>query len=186
MQRRETSTGSKRSLATVGVCRPARQFSWSGRRSAGFTIVELLIVIVVIGILAAITIVAYNGVQNRANDTVVQSDLRNFGNIMGQQQALNGSYPAILTPDMGIKFSRNAYALDNQSDTLRYCYNSATNDYIMYAVSKSGNYFKFTPSGGLASASVASGWGVCSQIGLTQTNPSQNGLVNTTWASWVN
>lgn len=30
---------------------------------SGFTIVELLIVIVVIGILAAVTIVAYNGVQ---------------------------------------------------------------------------------------------------------------------------
>ncbi|MDB5160415.1 MAG: hypothetical protein JWO99_678 [Candidatus Saccharibacteria bacterium] len=35
----------------------------------GFTIVELLIVIVVIGILAAITIVAYNGVTSRANTT---------------------------------------------------------------------------------------------------------------------
>lgn len=35
----------------------------------GFTIVELLIVIVVIGILAAITIVAYNGVTARANST---------------------------------------------------------------------------------------------------------------------
>lgn len=35
-------------------------------RRRGFTIVELLIVIVVIGILAAITIVAYNGVQERA------------------------------------------------------------------------------------------------------------------------
>ena len=33
---------------------------------SGFTIVELLIVIVVIAILAAITIVAYNGIQNRA------------------------------------------------------------------------------------------------------------------------
>lgn len=35
---------------------------------SGFTIVELLIVIVVIGILAAIMIVAYNGIQNRATD----------------------------------------------------------------------------------------------------------------------
>jgi len=35
----------------------------------GFTIVELLIVIVVIGILAAITIVSYNGVTARANTT---------------------------------------------------------------------------------------------------------------------
>lgn len=32
-------------------------------RQIGFTIVELLIVIVVIGILAAITVVAYNGIQ---------------------------------------------------------------------------------------------------------------------------
>lgn len=40
----------------------------------GFTIVELLIVIVVIGILAAITIVAFNGVQQRARDTTAKSD----------------------------------------------------------------------------------------------------------------
>lgn len=39
----------------------------------GFTIVELLIVIVVIGILAAITIVAYNGVTARANTTSAQA-----------------------------------------------------------------------------------------------------------------
>jgi prepilin-type N-terminal cleavage/methylation domain-containing protein len=41
----------------------------------GFTIVELLIVIVVIGILAAITVVAYNGVQTRAQTTKRDSDL---------------------------------------------------------------------------------------------------------------
>ena len=41
----------------------------------GFTIVELLIVIVVIGILAAITIVAYNGVQQKARDTKRDSDV---------------------------------------------------------------------------------------------------------------
>ena len=40
----------------------------------GFTIVELLIVIVVIGILAAITIVAFNGVQQRARDTSAKAD----------------------------------------------------------------------------------------------------------------
>ncbi len=39
----------------------------------GFTIVELLIVIVVIGILAAITIVSYNGVTARANTASSQS-----------------------------------------------------------------------------------------------------------------
>lgn len=39
---------------------------WAKKDKSGFTIVELLIVVVVIAILAAITIVAYNGIQNRA------------------------------------------------------------------------------------------------------------------------
>lgn len=42
---------------------------------SGFTIVELLIVIVVIAILAAISIVAYNGIQNRSKVTRANSDL---------------------------------------------------------------------------------------------------------------
>lgn len=42
-------------------------------RKHGFTIVELLIVIVVIAILAAITIVAYNGIQNRAKASAAQA-----------------------------------------------------------------------------------------------------------------
>lgn len=42
-------------------------------RTRGFTIVELLIVIVVIGILAAITIVAFNGVQERSRMASAQA-----------------------------------------------------------------------------------------------------------------
>lgn len=43
------------------------------RLQPGFTIVELLIVIVVIAILAAISIVAYNGIQDRARNAAAQS-----------------------------------------------------------------------------------------------------------------
>jgi prepilin-type N-terminal cleavage/methylation domain-containing protein len=49
----------------------------SRKNARGFTIVELLIVIVVIGILASITIVAYNGVTQQASAVVLKSDLHN-------------------------------------------------------------------------------------------------------------
>ena len=74
------------------------------KKDRGFTIVELLIVIVVIGILAAITIVAYNGVQNRAKDTKYQTDA---ATIVKKAEAINadtGSYPtssAGFTGDIG-------------------------------------------------------------------------------------
>lgn len=46
-----------------------------GTHKHGFTIVELLIVIVVIAILASISVVAYNGVQDRARRSAASSDL---------------------------------------------------------------------------------------------------------------
>ena len=77
----------------------------------GFTIVELLIVIVVIGILAAISIVAYNGISNRANDSAVQSDLKNIATKISLYQAEHGALPsgAQMAP-LGIKVTKSAYS----------------------------------------------------------------------------
>ncbi|HZJ34804.1 MAG TPA: prepilin-type N-terminal cleavage/methylation domain-containing protein, partial [Candidatus Angelobacter sp.] len=47
------------------------------QKTNGFTIVELLVVIVVIGILAAITIVSYTGISQKAKEASLQSDLDN-------------------------------------------------------------------------------------------------------------
>lgn len=59
----------------------------------GFTIVELLIVIVIIAILAAITVVAYNGVQNRARDSAIQESGSVLQRVMELYRADNGAYP---------------------------------------------------------------------------------------------
>lgn len=67
----------------------------SNHRNYGFTIVELLIVIVVIGILAAITIVAYNGVQQRANNTARYSELSAWQKQFELYKAQESEYPAM-------------------------------------------------------------------------------------------
>lgn len=60
----------------------------------GFTIVELLIVIVVIGILAAITIVAFNGIQDRTKATAKVNDVKSLQKVIELYYAQNGSYPS--------------------------------------------------------------------------------------------
>lgn len=59
----------------------------------GFTIVELLIVIVVIGILAAITIVAYNGIQNRSKLSAAQSAANSVVKKAEAYNSLGNAYP---------------------------------------------------------------------------------------------
>src|SRR5665811_330588 len=63
----------------------------------GFTIVELLVVIVVIGILAAITIVSYTGVSQKATVVSLISDLDNASKQLKLYQVEYSSFPTTLT-----------------------------------------------------------------------------------------
>jgi len=117
----------------------------------GFTIVELLIVIVVIAILAAISIVAYNGIQNRSNDTAVSADLRNFANKISEFYIYNDRYPQNIT-DMNtipIKVNKGAYETNSVAGiNLAFC-SGGTQAYVLSALSKSGKKFMYSTSGGL-------------------------------------
>ena len=89
----------------------------------GFTIVELLVVIVVIAILAAITIVSYTGISSKAKIATLQSDLSNASAQLKVFQATdpNGDYP-----------------------TANNCPNPGTNQICLK--SSNGNNFTYTPS----------------------------------------
>lgn len=59
----------------------------------GFTIVELLIVIVVIGILAALVLNTFSGVQRRARDSQRQTDVNSVATQLEVFYNDNGGYP---------------------------------------------------------------------------------------------
>ena len=63
----------------------------------GFTIVELLIVIVVIGILAALVLNTFSGVQRRARDTERQTDTNSMATQLEVYYNDNGGYPILAT-----------------------------------------------------------------------------------------
>lgn len=65
------------------------------KSTSGFTIVELLIVIVVIGILAAITTVAYNGIQQKAQNAKLLSAFDTYEKALRIYKAQNGTYPDV-------------------------------------------------------------------------------------------
>lgn len=62
-------------------------------KQPGFTIVELLVVIVVIGVLAAITIVSYTSISQRASYAREQSDMKSINDLIQMYYAENGQYP---------------------------------------------------------------------------------------------
>lgn len=64
------------------------------KTKSGFTIVELLIVIVVIGILAAITIVAYNGIQSRSRNAQTLNAAATYKKGFSLYLVDKGSYPS--------------------------------------------------------------------------------------------
>jgi prepilin-type N-terminal cleavage/methylation domain-containing protein len=64
------------------------------KRNQGFTIVELLIVIVVIGILALLVITTYSGIQQKARNSKRQTDVKSLQTQLEAFFSENGYYPS--------------------------------------------------------------------------------------------
>lgn len=82
------------------------------RKESGFTIVELLIVIVVIGILAALVITTFSGIQRKARDSERQTDINAIHGQVEAYYAQNGKYPTGANLDDDTWVSANLKGLD--------------------------------------------------------------------------
>ena len=132
-----------------------------GSNSRGFTIVELLIVIVVIAILAAISIVAYNGIQARAHDAAIRSDFRNIRNKLEVYKVDNGTYPFDPVSDtvnpsgsairnslatITMKLSTESYDIDRANTNLLYMASNDGLHFVLLAYAKSGPTYYISDS----------------------------------------
>lgn len=118
-------------------------------KQAGFSIIELLVVVIVIGILAAIVMLSFTSIQGNAHDSAVQSDLRQAADNIELYGLDNGGlYPAstanLTTAD--ISATKDSYSTDTNS--FIYCRNNSTTapnpSFAIGAVSKSGKAFYYS------------------------------------------
>jgi general secretion pathway protein G len=86
-----------KSRNSARVSAAPRQASRAARRAAGFTLTELMLVVVIIGILAALVIPKIAGNSERARITAANADIRGgIKSALGQYEVDNGNYPKSL------------------------------------------------------------------------------------------
>ena len=157
----------------------------------GFTIVELLIVIVVIGILAAITIVAYNGIQKRAVNTSIESDLASFKKKIevARIDSSDGLYPSTLTSAMGFSFTKSAYKTNRYN--LYYCTSSDRMNYAFGVISTYDSNYMISSVAGLPAqptGSDSNSTSTCAVVGAPTGGTQGHTYVSSVsaWVAWTN
>lgn len=101
------------------------------RTSNGFTIVELLLVIVVVAILAAMTVIAFNGIQQRSRNSAKLSTVQSIVKVLSLYRVEHDAFP--VTTNSAI-----CLTLDNVCTTYNGVATAASNASLTSALSVYG------------------------------------------------
>lgn len=124
-------------------------------KKSGFTIVELLIVIVVIAVLAAIVTMSFRGIQDQARTANLKADLSGAVKQMELVKVDSGSYPTSLST-AGLKPSAGTnFQLISSGSSYCLSANSTANSSLSYKVSNTSS----TPQDGTCSGQIIGGGG---------------------------
>lgn len=148
----------------------------------GFTIVELLLVIVIIAILAAIVTVAYNGIRSQAVDAAIKTDLKNASTHLASYYSLQGSYPA---DDSAFPKSDGTTYTYHQTDSTTFCLEASSGARVWHMTQtkllEEGACPTSTVPEGYETAPVASG----ASIDIGGYNPIQPATCPGEGGSWI-
>jgi len=155
-----------------------------GHKQFGFTIVELLIVVVVIAILAAITLVAYNGISQRATSSAMQSELSQLVKKVETYKITNGTstYPTDLT---------TAGVPSSNTGTMSYFYYNSPNNFCAQVIKGNLSYFASSKTKNATPGNCTDfgllGWWKLNNNGVDSSSNGNTGtLSNTTSATGEN
>jgi len=158
----------------------------------GYTIVEIISVIVVISILASIGFITYNGAQKRGYDSAIQSDLDSTAGLLESHRVNTStthqfpSTQADLTP-LGIRATKNAYNVSTTTNFV-YCVNTTGfQSFALVALSKSGVVLMMTQDGlktnSFTQGDFSNATTICSTLGLALVSAGMS--APNTWQTWV-
>lgn len=92
------------------------------RTSRGFTLIEIMVVIVVIGMLAALSIMLFGNWRERNARDVLKSDLKHFSAAMENYRNVNNGYPTTMEKIKGLYNSKDSSLSEFQVSNLdNYC-----------------------------------------------------------------